>query len=369
MDALLKNGTLWNKEWINGIGKHTTLAHCWRDLHGKSDNFVNTCCLITAEMIRWKQYPNETFEWTEGKDMTFADILNENDFFQIYISDGFNEHAITIWDGQIIQSHYDRYTIDSAPVTPEFECAIDNIKKSNRMKIITQMPKSNKDFVDNSAPYNLHNMQVRYLCKKPVRKRQKLKDGNVWILHAVYKSESNEISKMKYYFSSKENCEEHLANLVSDMLEETSPEQKIPVATRSCLNDIRKVVTESDTKSSQVTTLLENSFIVPELIDVPLLQYRIPPPSITFDFDQVVGSLAEFAQEIESYEAQLEDVNQEVSDNEMRKSVEESLKGLLNIKNYITWLTKVHLDEEIGLLDVNGAITRAKNFLQLLPHV
>jgi len=200
-------------------------------------------------------------------------------------------------------------------------------------------------------------------------KRQKLRIENVWVLTVVYNTselakvdgkksnEEPETIKVKNYFSCKENAEEYLANQISDLLEERFAlkiadwygDKKIPQATREDLADVHWLVEAIGVAQDPlVQTICAESSISPEMTDVWLKQYREPPPTPQFEFDQFVGILREFRQFLEWFDVSV--------DPDKKKDLQEELQQLHQLRTYQVWLQNVHLGEDCHSFDVLRAI-------------
>ncbi len=141
IDDIVKNGKQWNLEWLQGEGSDHWLASTWKILHCKTLTFAETSCEVTAAMIRWKLGTGDDWELVPDR-KRFEEIEKQSSRFQITIgTDWCNcHHQVTIWDGCLIQSYYNKYTIQSTPINDEIREAFNNISSEGSYETVTKSP-------------------------------------------------------------------------------------------------------------------------------------------------------------------------------------------------------------------------------------
>ena len=136
---IVLNGETWNREWIQGLGANHWLASCWKTLHRQSSTFVETSCEVTAAAIRWKSGLGDELKLVDDG-YQFEDIEKESPYFQISIGEDWSdcEHIVTILDGHLIQSYYQRYKVQSQPITDEIRQAFNKIASEGSYETVTR---------------------------------------------------------------------------------------------------------------------------------------------------------------------------------------------------------------------------------------
>lgn len=141
MEDIIKNGQELNKTWIENHPNHW-LVKTYEILHNKSIIFSSTSCEITAMMIQWRL--NLHFDLNED---SLENITKKHNIFQISIGEDCfnNEHLFTIYNNDIIQSYYKKYTIKKTVLTSTILNAINNINEPGSYEIITSIPSTRTD--------------------------------------------------------------------------------------------------------------------------------------------------------------------------------------------------------------------------------
>lgn len=156
IDELVENGKQWNQDWLISSGKDDWLANIWKIMHKNSEKFSQTSCEVTSAMIRWKFGIDECIEL---ENVTFKEVMKKYPLFQITIGiDNMNnEHVITIYDNHIIQSYFNKYTIQARQLNEQLITAIDNITNIDSYSEITGV---------NETFDNLKDLKVFYWIPK-----------------------------------------------------------------------------------------------------------------------------------------------------------------------------------------------------------
>lgn len=136
VETIVKNGIQWNKDWINGPGRSHWLSSCWNLVHKKSDVFIETCCEVTANSIKWKS--GVEFVCSDLKS-SFEEVEKQHNKFQVSIWETWDDvqHIMTIWNGNVIQSYFRQYTIKCKTIDDDFRKAIKDISNPASYHIVT----------------------------------------------------------------------------------------------------------------------------------------------------------------------------------------------------------------------------------------
>jgi hypothetical protein len=93
----------------------------FKNIMKEKDLFISTSCEVTAAAIRWKSGFGDVWKLMEDGVM-FTDISLKYPLFQISIGEEWMDvqHIVTVFDNHLIQSYYNKYTVQSTPNTPKY---------------------------------------------------------------------------------------------------------------------------------------------------------------------------------------------------------------------------------------------------------
>ena len=86
------------------------------------DNFMKTCCEITAKAIFWK---SGLKLYRDEDNMSIRTMEKKSSRFMIIFGHG--DHYIAVFDGWLWQSYFNQYTVRGVPLTDDLRDAIDGI--------------------------------------------------------------------------------------------------------------------------------------------------------------------------------------------------------------------------------------------------
>jgi len=108
--------------------------------------------------------------------------------------------------------------------------------------------------------------------------------------------------------------------------------------------------------------LLTKSSISPDVVGRALLRYTTPEPAKIYCFDDVIMAVGEVVREIDIYSSQLNRVDQEISNIDIKKAMEQHIQNLENMLKYQKYLIKINEREEFHSIDIESVLRSAETF-------
>jgi len=107
-----------NIDWLQNNQNHY-LYHTWKLVHNSNLNFVETCCLITAQRLAYEFTGIELDKWRKQKDIDLNIPIS-------CIIFGEDEHMAIIKDNIVYQSYYNKKKCYNEPLSKHHIDGINN---------------------------------------------------------------------------------------------------------------------------------------------------------------------------------------------------------------------------------------------------